>query len=1122
MPSTEHASETRPAARKTGLPAGIKLALKIVAGLLGFVVIGFLVVGFAVDLGGMVEKQITAQAPKIQEKLGRKIRVGRVRLKLLPKTRLEIRDIAIEAPEGAAGLLSQPLLSIGAVRARVAVFPLLWSLGRRVEVDSVEITDLRVQVMRSADGRLSYQDILEKLADQPESPPMTQAEIDRLAGIVLHQATLSDGAILFYDLSTPYGAAAPIKIEGIQLGLQKARLFEPFSLTLDMSLLSAQRNFHLGLTVGPLPRDLQVTQPISLLRKAELEILPIEVEPLLRFLPASPGVGLARARLEAKLALSTPLDSGNLSLSAFFAARGLTLEQDAGSGFPATQRRGQPVDVKLEAQLGATLVAGDVKLDKLDLSVNDMAISAKADVRSLWTTPAVHMLSIASRGFLLERMVAMLPPAAIPKGAELRGPIQLRGSASGSPTAAQIEVALDLTPATVMLPVLSKPASTPLSLEFKGQVQGEKKGALIEKLGLTLGPMALLLRGQVRSADDLDLKADTGTVDLDRLLRLLPTVEKAVPKGSRIDGDLRVVASIKKQGDQVDLGAHVTMKNALIDQGELDLRGGADLQAQVRSTANSASVQADLDLTSAQLKMPGSIDKDRGVPMRLRAQIERSARVVVVKLAELTLPGGTLRVNGKADLGNNNLDMKVPVVDLDLAKLANVLPALNRGSLGGLMDSKLRIALAIDGNPNKLASVRARLDEFHMSVAGGTIKGTGEVIGLNQPRKIAFNFNADRLDLDRILGDKKSSDEDSDSKTGGGDSPPPRWLKQLDLNGRLQIDSGKYKGAAVRDFLLELTMLDGRLLIKTLRGQALGGSVSATGSTIDFGPSRPRFNLRAKLDRIELSDALSLRGGDVGKKISGRGSMDLSADGSGLSWADIAPRITGQLGLGFSNGRFEGAGLTPQVVNPLLSQLGNKLGQNGGNRDMTIRDLQAQFRIEGGRLHTNTPLRINTEEGALALTGSIGLDKTMNLAGSLDLSPKAIAAATGGKVVPDSPIPVGLRVGGSISSPQLQITDLPKTIAALLQAVARGRGADLLKNRGGGVLPNVLGGAAGAGGAGGGILPGRTTPQLPMGLPGLGQPGAPPGQPTQPAQPGQPPAQPGQRLQQGLQNLFGR
>lgn len=1093
--------------RRDGSPAASprrwpRLLLKIVGGVVGALTLTVLVVGFAVDFGGLVEKQLVAQGPKLQAKLGRNLRVGRVRLKLLPKIRLEIRDVAIEAQPGTTGLLAQPLLSVGSLRANVAVLPSLISFGRRIEVDNVEVTDLRLQVVRTADGKLSYEDILEKLGNQPESPPMTQAEIDRLAGFLLSQAALVDAAVYFYDLSTPYGAAAPIKIEGIQFGLRDARLFAPFSLTLDMAILAAQRNFHLALTVGPLPPDLQVSQPLSLLRKAELEILPFEIEPLLRFLPPSPGVGLSRAKLEAKLNLETPLESGQLKLSALAAARGVVLEQDASAGSSLTQRRGQPLDVRVEAQVGAALVSGDVKVDKLELALNDMTVSSQADLRSLWTTPAVHMLKIASRGLLLEKLLAGLPPVAIPKGTDVRGPLEIRGSASGSPTAAQIDVAFDLTPATVMLPVLAKPAGTPLALEFKGQVQGADRGLLIERLGLTLGPMALLLRGQVRSGEDLDLKVDTGTVDLDRLLRLLPSVERSVPKGSRIDGDLRVTGSVKKQREQLDVHAQVAMKNALIDQGELDLRGGATLQAELRSTPTSASVNADLDLTPAQLKMPDAIDKDRGVPMRLRAQIERSGRVVNVRLAELTLPGGTVRVNGKADLGNNNLDVKVPLVDLDLSKLANVLPALNRGSLGGLMDSKLRIALSVDGNPNKLASVRSRLDEFTMSVAGGTIKGTGEIVGLNQPRKIAFNFNADRLDLDRILGDKKSDgDSDGESKSGSGSAAQtPRWIKQLDLNGRLQIDSGRYKGAAVRDFLLEVTMVDGKLVLKSLRGQALGGNVSASGSTIDFGPSRPKFNLRAKLDRIDIGDVLALRGGETAKKISGRGSMDLSADGSGLSWADIAPRITGLLGLGLTDGHFVGAGLSPQIVNPLLNQMNKQFGQTGGNRDMTIRNLQAQFRIEGGKLHTNAPLRINTDEGALSLTGNIGLDKSINLAGTLELSPKTIAAATGGKVVPDNAIPVGLRLGGSMTSPQLQLTDIARTVAALLAAAARGRGAELLKGRAGALAP-ALGGAGGA------------TPQLPVNLPALGQP-----------QPGaQPTPQPSPtRIQEGLRGLFGR
>src|SRR5262249_49230444 len=168
-----------------------------------------LVVGLFVDLGFLVEKQLQAQAPKLQAELGRNLRFGRARLKLLPSLRLELHDVAVEAAPGQSGLLAQPLVQLGALRVRVAIAPLVFSFGRRVEVSAVEIADLRVQVVRTADGRLSYQDVLDKLATRPESPPPTPEEIERLGNIVVHRAALSDAGIYFYDLSTPTGAAAP-------------------------------------------------------------------------------------------------------------------------------------------------------------------------------------------------------------------------------------------------------------------------------------------------------------------------------------------------------------------------------------------------------------------------------------------------------------------------------------------------------------------------------------------------------------------------------------------------------------------------------------------------------------------------------------------------------------------------------------------------------------------------------------------------------------------------------------------------------------------------------------------------------------------------------------------------
>lgn len=1077
---------------------------------LGTLVVFLLIVGLSVDFGSFVEKELRAQGPKIEADLGRRIRFGRVRLKLLPAVRLELRDLALEAAPGQTGLLAQPLAQIGALRVRVALGPLLWSLGKRIEISALEIADLKVQLVRTADGHLSYEDILDKLATQPESPPPTPEQIERWGGIVLRQGTLSDAAIHFYDLATPTTLATPLKLDNIQLHAEDAQLFAPFKLTLDMAVLAAQPNFHLGFTAGPLPRDLRIVQPLALLRRVELALQPIEIEPILRFLPPSPGVRLGRARIEAKLNLETPANAGRLQLVANAAARGLVLEDDTGTRLRAS-RRGQPLDVHIETALTAAVLSGDVSLEKLELSINDMVMNAQADLRNLFTTPTVNKLSLGSRGILLEKLVAALPEGALPKGVVLRGPLILRGTATGSPSAAELEAALDLTPATLMLPMLAKPPGTPLSLELRGRVKGQNQGAAIERFGLTLGPMALLLRGEVGAGGDLALTLDSGQVDLDHLLRLLPSVENALEKGSRIDGDLRVIGSLKKKNDTVDVDTRVTMANARVDEGGLTLRGNAELSGQLHSTPANASVRADLDLSQAQLRVPGSVNKGQGVPMRMRTQLERQNQLVTVRLAELALPGGTLRVVGQVDLGRNRLDLKVPPVELDLSKLAEVLPALGKNKSGGLLDSRLKIGVSFDGDPNKLGTARARLDQFEMAVSGGTLKGSGALVGLDEPRKLTFNFSGDRLDFDRILG-RESSGQSSETESRSK-SDVPGFVRRLDMDGRVAVQSGRYKGATVRDLLLELTMTRGRLLIKTLRSQALSGTVDASGSAIDFGPSQPRFALRAKLDRIDIGEVLALRENEAGKKLTGKGSLDLSADGQGLAWSDIAPRITGQLGLGLTDARLQSASLGGQVINPLIAAVGKHLSQGSPQRDMAIRDLQARFRIDGGKLHTTTPIRMTTEEGALSLGGAIGLDNSLLLTGSLDLAPKAVSAATAGKVVPDAPIPVGLRLLGTLTAPQFELVDPGRTAAALLSAILRGRGKELLASPKG--QPNLLGLPA-LGGQPGGAAPAVTPP-----------PGAPPA--SQPS--AQPPAsapvdEARRRLEEarkrGLGGLFGR
>jgi hypothetical protein len=244
--------------------------------------------------------------------------------------------------------------------------------------------------------------------------------------------------------------------------------------------------------------------------------------------------------------------------------------------------------------------------------------------------------------------------------------------------------------------------------------------------------------------------------------------------------------------------------------------------------------------------------------------------------------------------------------------------------------------------------------------------------------------------------------------------------------------------------------------------------------------------------------------------------------------------MVGIIDLGLTDGKLVTAKLGSQVIEPLAQ----KLGLGGGSsldREMVMKNLAAQLRIADGRLHTNSPIRFTSDEGAISLNGSIGLDKTLDLLGELQLQPQVISQLTAGKVVPAVPVPVAIRILGNLSKPEFQLADPLKTVAALTSSIARGQGKELLgKLTGqagggalGGALGNVLSGKQG-GGQGGG-LPTSLPTSLPANLPA----NLPTSLPTSPAGGGQPaPVNNAQqqlqdaqkRLQQGgrLPGLFGR
>ena len=96
-------------------------------------------------------------------------------------------------------------------------------------------------------------------------------------------------------------------------------------------------------------------------------------------------------------------------------------------------------------------------------------------------------------------------------------------------------------------------------------------------------------------------------------------------------------------------------------------------------------------------------------------------------------------------------------------------------------------------------------------------------------------------------------------------------------------------------------------------------------------------------------------------------------------------------------------------------------------------------RVVQGRLELREPLRLVTDDAEANLSGSIGLDRSLALAGDVQLSPQAIERATGGKLSPRGPVPIGVRLSGAAPKVEIELVDVGRAIGALVGAAVRGR-----------------------------------------------------------------------------------
>jgi AsmA protein len=229
-----------PTRRRTG--RRIALAIAIV------LLLPLLLVGAAVallDSGAVTKRVMDAVLPRASAALGREVTVRGADLALFPNPRVRLAGLVVAGRPG-----EPPLVSGEAVETEVALWPLLVSLGKNVEVRAIVLDRPVLNLVRAKDGSWNYEGL--GGASTKEPPASTAPSSTR---VVVERFAIRQGAIRLLDRSA--GAEdSGVALEAVDLDASGIGPGLPFAVRLGAALASAERNLAADLSISALPSGL--------------------------------------------------------------------------------------------------------------------------------------------------------------------------------------------------------------------------------------------------------------------------------------------------------------------------------------------------------------------------------------------------------------------------------------------------------------------------------------------------------------------------------------------------------------------------------------------------------------------------------------------------------------------------------------------------------------------------------------------------------------------------------------------------------------------------------------------------------------------------------------------------
>lgn len=999
----------------------MKKVTKVIAALLVAIVLAVGAFLTTFDLDAAINEQKAIVLPEVEKALGRKVSVGAVSTTILPILGARIADVRIagQTPDDA------PLLAADALRFEVDLWKALASAGTDVQLRALVLEGLKVTVVRRADGTLSYQDILDHIAQQPEAQAAepVDPEVRRIIeNMELSRVALDDGRIELIDEATG-GAPAKSAINDLDVELLDVVLASPFEVRVAAGVLADTQNLEVKTRVGPVPLfDPEAPMPVDWITvKAD----GVDLAGLTPYLPADLPVRFKSVAASADLRVEDPTGSkGRIKVAGEASLTNLALIGAGG-------RVGRAFTLKATPNVEVDPAGGVVDLTGFSVALDDMTITADGRVKGLDGTPRFENLKIATKGLDLGRLQAMIPDIAtgLPEGASLAGGLRVNATASGSADAQSVVVDINLDGANIQIPgALAKPSGTPLNFQLRADLT--TRDVNLKAFALQAGDVALKLSGTIRDFENprVNIKGGTGRFDINGPARLSPAVKDAIPADVKIAGQAEIDIKAQTEPDNVDVKLIVGIYGADLQVPSATVKGTGRIEVTARGnpTGNLTAV-VDAGLAGLNLRVDGAVNKPAGTPMDVRLRINKTGDVLNV--GELLAHIGPLKLSGggSANLKSEALDVRATLDRFAINDLARIVPALADTPIAG---AKVGLKVKLAGNPNDMKTVEAAIEDLWFALRSSSLTGDLSLKNPDAPI-IRFAFDSPNLDLDEMFPPSDEAEEDTAA------TEPPEIVRKIDAQGTMRLAKGRAGGFPFRRFVAALTMKNGVVRFSELEFDSYDGHFSAAPTTVDIGTAVPKFDMKLLMKNVNIEKLLADQTEMKGRTLSGRVTTEIAVKGQGSAWEQIRQDLTGDLGMALANGRFHKADVQSGVVTPLAAAvpfLKKPRGQGG----TALRDLAGRFTIADGKMTLVEPMKATTPQGPMSMDGWIGLDKALRLTGTIELAPSVVKAASGGKLTPSQALPIGLVLGGFVDDPEISGVELGDAAKILTEELAKG------------------------------------------------------------------------------------